>query len=192
MAFKLITAPAIEPVSTADAKTHLRITHSDDDTYIAALVAAARKYAEANTRRAFIDQTWEYTADCFPSEIRLIPGPLDSVTYIKYYDGDGSLQTLSSSAYQVDTADSVGLVKEAYGYSWPVVRDDLYNGVQVRFVAGYGTLATDVPAHVVHAIKILVSHWYEAREPVVMGTIVSPVPMSVEALLNIENVPEIF
>ncbi len=192
MAYKLITAPAAEPVSTAEAKTHLRITHSDDDTYIGTLISAARLYAEAQTRRALINQTWELTAESFPKEIRLIPAPLSSVTHIKYYDGDGTLQTLSSSAYQVDTTDSVGIVTEAYGYSWPTVRDGLYNGVQVRFVAGYGGASTDVPSSVIHAIKILVSHWYEAREPIIVGASVSNVPMSADALLGMHATPEIF
>ena len=44
-----ITAPATEPITTAEAKAHLRVSHSTDDTYIDALVAAARMVVEDRT-----------------------------------------------------------------------------------------------------------------------------------------------
>ena len=51
---------AVEPVTLADMKAYLRIPASDttQDTYITALIKAARKWAEEYTRRAFVEQTW--------------------------------------------------------------------------------------------------------------------------------------
>lgn len=48
----LIAAPAIEPITLAEAKLFLRIEHDDEDTAIAALIAAARQHVEMATRRA--------------------------------------------------------------------------------------------------------------------------------------------
>lgn len=191
MARTISSAPATEPVSTAEAKTHLRITHSDDDTYIDTLIKAARLYCERQTRRAFITQTWDDARTCFDHEIELTPGPLVSVTHIKYYDSNGTLQTLSTDVYEVNTTDCIGRVELKYNQTWPTIRTGLYNGVQIRYVVGYGA-ATDVPANIRHAIKLLVSHWYEAREPIVIGASVVNVPLSVEALLGIDAVPELF
>ena len=42
MALKLITAPAAEPVSTSEAKSHLRVDTTADDTYIGTLMTVAR------------------------------------------------------------------------------------------------------------------------------------------------------
>ena len=42
----IATAPSVEPVTTAEMKTHLRVTQSNDDTYIDSLVVAARQQAE--------------------------------------------------------------------------------------------------------------------------------------------------
>lgn len=57
------------------------------------------------------------------------------------------------------------------------------NAVAVRCVVGYGSTASTVPAAIRAAMKILIGHWFEHREPVVTGTIVAQMPMSVDALL---------
>ena len=50
----LLDGPAVELVSLAEAKAHLRVEHGDDDDTIAALIAGARVHVEAQTRRALI------------------------------------------------------------------------------------------------------------------------------------------
>ena len=54
----LLSGPAIEPWSVAEAKSFLRAENDDDDTVIASLIAAARSHVEAMTRCALIAQTW--------------------------------------------------------------------------------------------------------------------------------------
>ena len=43
----LLTGPAIEPWSVAEAKSYLRAENDDDDTVIASLMSAARVYDSA-------------------------------------------------------------------------------------------------------------------------------------------------
>lgn len=192
MARTISSPPATEPVSLDDAKAHLRVTDTTDNDYITALITAARVWCERQTKRAFITQTWDVALGAFEQEIILTPAPLQSVSYVKYYDTNGTLQTLSSSVYQVDTTDCVGRIRLAYNQSWPDIRSGLYNGVQVRYVAGYGSSTSDVPANIKHAIKLMISHWYEVREPVIIGAPVNEVPMSVESLLNLDKVLELY
>lgn len=144
MGLVLVTAPAAEPVTTAQAKAHCRVTHSDDDTRFDALIVSAREWAQGFAGRAFISQTWDWTADAFPDVIELPLAPLVSVTSITYVDSAGVSQTLSSGAYQIDTKSVVPRIAPAYGYSWPGTRDQ-YNAVTVRFVAGYGAAVTAHP-----------------------------------------------
>ena len=62
-AARLLTAPALEPVTLAEAKRHANVVASDDDTLITALIVAARELVEQDTSRALINQTWELELD---------------------------------------------------------------------------------------------------------------------------------
>ena len=41
-----------------------------------------------------------------------------------------------------------------------------------------------IPRRAAQAIRLLVSHWYEIREPVVVGVVPAQVPFSVSRLIN--------
>ena len=92
----LLTPPAAEPVTLADAKAYLRVAIGDDDAVIAALIAAARSHIEAQTRRALITQTWRLVLDCWPIDghIAVVPVPLRQVTAARVYRLDGSTQAI--------------------------------------------------------------------------------------------------
>ena len=186
MALKLITAPATEPVSTSEAKSHLRVDTTADDTLIGTLITAARQHVENHLRRALITQTWELVMDAFPAGdvIRLPRPPLVSVTSIKYTDVAGSESTFSSAAYVVDTDSTKGRVVLKSGESWPSDTLAAANGVRVRYVAGYGA-ASAVPHPIRQAVLLLIGTLYENRESVLVaqGVTVAQLPFGVEALL---------
>lgn len=183
MKYTLVTAPADEPITTAEAKSHLRVDGSDEDTYIGTLITAARQWVEETHGLALVTQTWDLSLGGFPRGV-YIPiqkAPLVSVTSVTYYDDDLSTSTVfSSSSYQVDTAERVIALKD--GQLWPSDSLRLSSGVVVRFVAGYGD-AGDVPEAIKHAIKLLVAQMYANREPEITGTVVARVQFAVNALL---------
>ena len=180
-------APTVEPLSTADAKTHLRVDHSEEDGLIDDYVEAARRQVELFTRRALVNTTFTLKLDAFPVEIRTPRSPLSSVTSITHIDCDGNSQTVASSVYDVDTDTEPGRIFLKFDQSWPDTRT-INNAVTVTFVAGFGSAASSVPESLRSAVRLLAAHYYEQREPVVVGTITAKIPMSVESLLWMNRV----
>lgn len=179
MRYKLVTAPTVEPLTTAEAKDHARITHSVDDSLVDRYVAQARRQAETYTRRALIAQTWNLVMDDFPTDTYRNPGQLIylpkgntlSVTSITYTDAAGASQTLTGPSsspdgtdYQEDLNDDAGgILSPPYNSDWPEARVDTLGAVTVQFVAGYGTARTDVPQDILSAIQIMVADLYYRR-----------------------------
>jgi uncharacterized phiE125 gp8 family phage protein len=181
------TPPALEPVSLADAKVHLRVTHSADDPYISSLIVVARRSLEALTQRALINRTYYGFADSFPAQrcIEMPFAPLVSVTAVSYIAQNSVsavYTTFSSAYYEVDTTSEPGRIIRHYNTSWPAVWYE-GNGVRVEFVAGHGATAENVPADIAQALLMLVGHWYTVRQPLLTsaaGTM--EVPKGIEYL----------
>lgn len=161
---KLYTSPASEPLTVSEVKARLRVTISDEDTDLAALLTECRELCEAECHRAFITQTWVLYLDDFPrgrdKAIRLPLPPLQSVTHVKYYDVDGTQQTYSSANYHVAVGAEPGRVVPVDGNSWPTVDYGRPEAVEIRFVCGYG-LAAAVPNAAKNAILVTMA---ERRE----------------------------
>lgn len=181
---KLVTAPAKEPVSYADADAHLN-ADGEDEAYVTALIAVARRKVEEDTGLALITQEWKYAMDDFPCGDRFeIPkGPLQSVEAVSYFDEDDTEAEFDSGDYQVDTLPTYGVVALRSDASWPTVTLRPSSGVVVEFTAGYGDDGADVPEPLRQAILILVGALYEHREPQITGTIVTSLGYSYESLI---------
>lgn len=171
MALKLIAAPEAEPVTLAEAKAHLRVTHDDEDALIGTLIAAARQSLDGKDGilgRALMPQTWELVLDAFPRGVVAVPlAPLQSVTSVLYVDADGVEQTLAAEAYTVDADSEPGRVVAVDG--WPAT-DDVPNAVRIRFVAGYADAAW-VPAGLKAAMLLHIGDLFANRERGITGTI---------------------
>ncbi len=187
MSLTRTVAPALPALSTADAKAHLRVTHSSDDDLIDSLVATATAACEEILQRSIMPQTWLIVLDAFAEVMRLARPPLVSVSSVKYIDTDGAQQTLASSVYSVDSGYITGRVLLAYGQSWPSIRDQK-NAVEITYVTGYATAAL-IPSDILGAIKLLTGHYYEHRENVIAGTMLTSLPMAAEFLLGPHKVP---
>lgn len=181
--------PDIEPVTVAEAKMHMheQLVDADNDTYIGALITAAREWVEDYTGRALIDQTWQLIFEGYSyCEIKLHRSPVIEVESF-IYDLNGEATTVDTAVYQLDGARTKWpRVIQAYGQSFPA--SYWFPPLTIQFRAGYADRsasptegAEKVPEVFKHAIKLLVGHLYENREAMPNQ---ESVPMAVKWLLN--------
>lgn len=177
MAIKLVTAATVEPISTAEAKLHLRIDHSTEDTLIAALIVAVREVVEDVTNRALISSTWELRLDSWPSmPLKLPKPPLVSITSIKYVDEAGVEHTVANTVYDLDIDSEPGRLFFKPNQSWPSDTLWPYGAVRIRYVAGWANAAA-VPQKIKNAMLLGIGHLYENREQVVVASGLAPVDL---------------
>lgn len=183
-----IEAPTVTPISLADVKDQLRITASDEDDYLTALIASAVSFVDARgvLGRAMISQKWGQSLQYPSGRVYLLMTPVNEVTAIKYYDADNVQQTATLSDYRLIANGSWAYVEPVSGASWPAAfnRPD---AVTIEFMAGIGETADDIPADLRHAMLLLVSHWYQNRETT-SDTDLREMPFGFDALLNVHRV----
>lgn len=180
----LLTAPALEPVTAAEAKAHARVETAADDALIDTYIAGARQLVEHITGRALINQTWTLTLDQWPvgtdndwwdgvreapisfldsSHVNIRKAPFQSVTSVVTLDEAGASTPWASSNYYVTKKHGFGHLVRKSGSAWPLIPIRTSGAIVITFLAGYGANAADVPIGLRQAIKDLVLHWYEAR-----------------------------
>ena len=181
---RVITAPAIEPITLTEVKAQLGITDTLMDTIITRRIIEARQWAEDYMQRAIITQTQEIRLDSFPTEKITLPFPnFLSIVSIKYIDQDGVETTLAASAYEVDTYSYKGSVRPIYGTSWPSARAE-GNAVRVQYTCGYGATTASVPDLIREALIMLVGHWVNNQPQSESGTTIARVPYAVRDIFD--------
>lgn len=171
---ELVATPAKEPLEIDQVRDkHIRvISDADEAEYIQGLIAAGRFHAEWFTRRKLITQTWRLWLDHFPRhQIDLPFSPLQSLTSIQYVDSGGTLQTWASTKYKLSPPASTGpfenpkrsRIRPAFGEVWPDARHEI-DAIQIQYVCGYGDDGKDVPAPILHGIKMVAAELYVHRK----------------------------
>jgi len=182
-----ITEPAIEPVSLAEAKQHLRVDQDfiDDDLYIQSLISAARHYVESVSDRTLIRSQWQLKLDLFPSwDIELPRPPIATGdVVVTFVPSQGQSQAFT--AFRVDRDSTPAVIRPEWNGSWPTARG-AENDVTITYWAGYGESVTSIPPPARHCILLMIGSWYANREAVVQGGM-NPVPMAVDAMLGSIN-----
>ncbi|SFZ85879.1 phage conserved hypothetical protein, phiE125 gp8 family [Devosia enhydra] len=180
----LLAGPAVEPVSLAEARAHLRLDGEGEDGLVATLVTAARIHVEAVTGRALIAQSWRLVRDAFPAN-RIVPlpiGPLISLEAITAYDGDGVAQAVPLAGIMPESGSHPPRLFLPRLLAQPPLRER--QGLEIDFIAGFGEAPEDVPEGLRLALLRLVAHWFENRDAVILAGSGSIVPMGIDTLLT--------
>lgn len=185
MALALTSPPAVEPVSVAEAKDHLRVDQDHEDALIASLILTSRLHIETALGLALIDQAWQWTFDTWPKRMRTVTLPLrpvSAITEIATRDEADAVTVMAADAYELDGNHvPPRLIRKAD--QWPAP-GKMHGGIEISFIAGFGASADDVPQPIRHALMLLVAHWYEHRDPIEIGSERAAVPGAVSTLLT--------
>jgi len=184
---RVITPPAVEPVTVDQARRYCRIDSAYDDDLLAALITTARTLAEQYCNRAFITQTLQWTmafaqphasgwpfvpsgpvfvlplwfnwADVGGSWLELPRAPTQEIASVALGQWNVSPDTVLTEGadYFVDTTMQPGRFMLAQQPT------NAQNHIAVQFIAGYGDAATAVPAPILTAILWIVAFLYENR-----------------------------
>jgi len=165
MSLTVTSEPAVEPVTTAEAKEWLRIDASDTSqaNILTILIKAARVRVEEYVRRSLITRTysWEMNGDDMRDRIEIPRPPVQSVTSLTIYEEDSAGVETSYT----EAGENWQLVEASYlkhrNDGWEVNRMD--RAGTLVYVAGYGDASTDIPADIIVAILKLIALWYERR-----------------------------
>jgi uncharacterized phiE125 gp8 family phage protein len=176
----LLAGPAEEPVSLAEAKGFLKVDDGAEDGLITTLIGAARLHIEGVTSRALLAQSWRVVLDQWPSNghVKLPVTPFRSVTQITAYDDDGVGHEVPLAQF-LREPDRLVLPGSVVGM--PVLRER--QGIEIDYVAGFGTEPGDVPADIRQALLVLVAYWFEHRDAVIIAGSGSVVPSGFDRLV---------
>lgn len=177
------TPLASYPVDLAAAKEHLRVDHDDDDDYIEGLCAAAFAALQPPSGwlgRSIARQTLRLDLANWCGQIRLPGAPIVSVSSIKYYGIDNVQVTLAGADYFL-AEDTI-----CWGLTFaPACVFPRPDAIQITYLAGHDAAGVPLPAAIALAMKQMIAHWYENREPVSIEQVFpTEIPQMCEVLLQ--------
>jgi uncharacterized phiE125 gp8 family phage protein len=161
--------PTDPPVTVAEAKSHLLVAHSLDDTLITSLLKTATAQVQDEAGVYLMPATVEIGfAELCGSRVELPVWPIRSVSAVQYVDADGATQTWGSGDYQLWLAHRPPLLAPASGEPWPTVLVGTLRPFWVTCLVGFTNTAA-VPEAAKQAIKVIVAHAYankgDGRDP---------------------------
>jgi uncharacterized phiE125 gp8 family phage protein len=161
---ELVTGPTVEPLTLSESKKQLEIAANDSshDTALQSAIAEARQQWEHDTDSVCCFQTWKLQIQSLTDRMPLPKRPIHSITSIQYYDGNNTLQTLSSSLYQLH----INEFRLAYQATLPAT-SDRWDAWQVTYKAGYSQDGQSVPAIAKRAMLLLIGYYFENRDMLV-------------------------
>lgn len=157
------TPPPAEPIPLADAKAHLRVEHTADDSIITALIIAARQACENIIQRTLVNTEYELIQDCFTPQLKLRKPPVTAIASIQYRDTTGAWQTLAPGDYSNQLSFLPGFIEPAIGKCWPATAN-VSDAVKVTYTAGYGANGNNVPQAIKEWMLLTIGSMYENRE----------------------------
>tara|TARA_Y100001963_G_scaffold6571_1_gene8462 strand:+ start:1132 stop:1752 length:621 start_codon:yes stop_codon:yes gene_type:complete len=185
------SAPAVEPFTLSELKSHLRVETEDFDAELSSLISVARKTVEIETGLVIFTSTRKMFLDSFPDRnyrrLYLYGTPVQTVTHVKYYDGDGVQQTWGASNYTLHEG-RPNYIQCKFGKTWPVNRST-QDRIEIQYVAGNATTAA-IDERIKQAVKLYCSLQFDGE--LIVKDEAARIEKAYESLINQLKVGEDF
>jgi uncharacterized phiE125 gp8 family phage protein len=161
------------------AKLQARVTHSEEDVLLTQYIASAKAWVERYTGLMLEEAEVTDRFTEFGDYLKLSRGPFLELTGVTYTDADGDPQTITDARYQD------GLLY-APTTGWPSI--ETYSTIEAIYTAGFDVY-NPLPEELVQAQLLLISHWYDNRSAVLVGSISKELEYAIEALAGPFRLP---
>lgn len=183
-AYFVETPPATTPVSLVEVKEWLKLdAGTSEDAKLNLLILAATTFCESYTRRTLINTEFKTIRSFFSPAIELRRTLLQSVTSFKY-TVDSSLVDVDSALYYPTKEKDFSHILLRSNSAYPENGDDIFYGIEIVFVAGYGTASTNVPPDIRVAILNHIAALYENRGDCDKASILKALPNAARLLYD--------
>lgn len=170
----------VEPVTLNEARAHLRVVGADEDSYISALIVAAREMVEGRLNRTITQRTRTEVFASWRDALVLLKPPIVSVESVTYTDDVGEVQTLDPDLYHAAIYLEPAVVELAPGFQPPTLHFRKHP-IAVTYTAGYPE--GDVPRAICQWVLLAIGTLYQNREFLVTGVSVAQLPADFMSLL---------
>lgn len=150
-----------ELITLAQAKAWLRVTRTNEDELIQALLDASIRWADGVCKRVFAAQDYEFYTNSF-SEIELPNAPIEEITSLSYIAYGGTTYTaITSTNYLLNNSSiepTIEWINESYTLPQLANRHDA-----IKVIYSGGFTSSTLPENVQTAILLKLNTLYDVR-----------------------------
>lgn len=151
----LVADASIDPLTLTEVKNFLRVDIITDDDLITRIIKTAIKQCELYTGKTLITKTYKYSFyNSIIQAVKLLYAPIQSISSVKVVNEENSETTINSSVYFIDTIGGI--------LNFKTVPANFYR-LDITYIAGYGSNATDVPEELKQAMLIHIARMYDDK-----------------------------
>lgn len=183
MYIKVLSTSNVQVLTESEVRSYLKIDNDDESDIINLIINSSIDFTEQFLRRTIKQKTLLVSLDSFPvNEIKLPYSPVVSISSVKYYDDNNTLNTINSSEYIFVQNKLPCEIVLRSPYTWPVP-GDRSSAVEIEYIAGLSDIKLLHPT-IKQGLLLLCSHFYNNRDIVLQNISVQNVPLSYNYLLS--------
>lgn len=177
----LKTAPAGQPITTAQVKSFGFGNTTKLDDMIGDLIPGAVSWAEEWTGRRFVNQDWYIYFDLpeFKNVMELYTFNVSAINEVLYYDEDNNSTEISSSKYRLLDDRIIFNQKESFSTGNWRYQDT----IRIDVTTGYGADSDNMNSDIQSALAQLTSYWAQTGKMAGAKSDYQEIPLGVRSKL---------